>query len=336
MRKIILTRKNFIALCVFFGVAAIFISYLNVSVLAMNTEKSALSEQYRVKIGMLNNECKPDNLPYLVAEKKGYFKSENIIVDKAESMSGIAFGDSGAYQDFYDILVTGRAQFYFMQATQPDKYKAFIANVNTINKPDYSILVKKGSDIKNISDLREKKVGLQRSSGKARFVLMDMILEKKGFNPKDFHVQDADTEDLRKGNVDALYIREPQLSLAIQNGDLEKIDDAMIVKYIMDPWPQGFYSLSGRFIEKHGDLARGVVNSLSRAVDFIQENPDEARKILQECVADEYRVENSAIRIFEYWNVSDFNKDAIQKQIDLYHDKSLIPSSFPVDDIILN
>lgn len=296
-------------------------------------EAGSIIASNEIKLGMLNSKCKPDNLPYLVAKENNYFS--DVKINEVEIDGNIKFGDARAYSDKYDVLVTGRAQLYYMEATQPSAFKVFIANVNTLEKPDYAVLVKNNSGVKDISQLKNKNIGLERTSGKAKYVLMGMVLEKLGLNPTDFKITEATIDDLRDGRVDALYVREPQLSLAIASGEYKSVLDAPIVNYIMSPWPQGFYAVSSAFVKNNPQSANTVIQSLNKAVDFIEENPQRSKEILSKCIAENYAVNGVDSKPFEYWKVEEFDKEAIQKQINLYHEKQLIPKTFSIGDFIL-
>lgn len=297
---------------------------------------SAIGKEQMVRLGLLNSACKPDNLPYLVAQENGYFDEAGVkvVVEQKNKFANEPWGDASNYASAYDIIVAGRAELYYIEATTPQTWKLFLGNVNTLEKTDYAILAKKDSSIENLASLKGGTIGLEHESGHAKFVLIDMLLEKFNLQPKDFKITKASLEDLKKGDVDALYVREPQLSLALQEGVYKIILDAPIVNYIMNPWPQGYYAVSASFLTAHQELAKKVIAALDRAVDFIQTNSKEANAVLKACTQSVYGVA-VPVRQFEYWKLENFDNEAIQKQINLYHEKQLIPRVFNVQDIVL-
>lgn len=329
--------KKLFGIVLLFSIITIGLYIYNVSAVdnkSSNLSSGINSDNKKIRIGLLNSKCKPDNLPYLVAQKNGYFDGIDI-EEISSSDTKVAWGDAISYADKYDVIVTGRAQLYFMEATNSQMWKVFIANVNTQDKNDYAILVRNGPEITDFVSLKGKTIGVERSSGVAKFVLIKMIINKLGLSSDNFNIIDASVDDLHNKNVDALYIREPQLSLALNSREYKIVLDAPIVKYIMDPWPQGFYAVSADFSKENNDVKEKMISALNKAVDFIKTNSKEANSILSECSSVTYGVSGVNFREFEYWKLGEFDNDAITKQISLYHEKELIPKSFPANDIIL-
>lgn len=286
-----------------------------------------------VRLGLYNTPCKPDNLPYIVAKDKGYFEGVNISETYSNYQRKQEFLDENLEKNF-DLLVAGRAEVYYLEATLPNKWDVFTAVVDTEDQSSYAILTKKGFEGSGLNSLKGKSIGLMGSSGKARFVLMNLILEKQGLNPKDFTIKDASVEDFESDRVDALYIREPQLAVALSQDKYKIIADNPVTKNIMSPWPMGFSAVSSKFSKKNPEETSKIINAWYKGVDFIKNNPEETKKYQTNCLESNYQVKGQTVRPAEFWKTNDFDKSVIQKQIDLYLEKGLIPQRIKVEDII--
>lgn len=286
-----------------------------------------------IRVGLYNTACKPDNLPYIVAKDKGYFEGIDISETFSDYQNKPEFYDENLDKNF-DFLVAGRAEVYYLESILPGKWNAFTGVIDTKDQSSYAVITKKEFTGTGLGSLKGKTIGLMGSSGKARTVLMNLILEKQGLDPKDFIMKDASVEDLESGKVDALYLREPQLAIALSQDKYKVLVDNPVTANIMSPWPMGFSAVSSDFSKENPELTSKAISAWYRGIDFIRSNPKEAEEYQAKCLEKNYQIKDRTVRPAEYWKAEDFDKSVIQKQIDLYLKKGLISNQIKAEDII--
>ena len=278
------------------------------------------------RIALVNSPCKPDNAPAYLAE------SGALVATPLEEAAFASGTDASVLINDFDVAVVGRAYFYAVNAERPGDLVAFAASVNDKARPDYAVIVQKSSPVKDWRSLSGKVLGLEPASGYAKNVLSRILLEKRGLSSA-VKVRQANVEELGKG-VDALYLREPQLALALASGKYREIDTNMLVNGILDPWPQAYYVVTKRFLEKDPQAARTAVRAALEGVSKAQSGSI-AAAALSRCAEVEYG-SGLPIQPSRYWGPDDFDFAAIQKQVDLYVETGLVSKTFDARTILLS
>jgi len=284
------------------------------------------SEKAPVRICLQQVKCNPGNLPLYVAIENGYFEKENIHIQ-----INLSYIDDNVTN--FDVILLGRNVLYSWP-DQPGVLFAFTANYFDESNPTYAIIVQKDSEIKSLDQLKFKKIGLESGSGGARLVLMRIILERNGLDPNDSEINFfSSIEELENGTIDALYIREPEKSLALSKGNFEILVDEPVGRFVWTPWPMSYSAFSSEFLKERPNEAKKLVTVWDNAIDFIRKNPDEAGKLLEKCAQEEYGI-GLKISQFKQWKLGEMDRTFIQKQIDLYHEKGILGDDIDVDDIL--
>lgn len=294
-------------------------------------DKLNLQKPETVRVGLLLSDCNPNYLPFLVASKQGFLDKEG--VKFTTPMAKGDYANASSLASKFDIIILGRAQQYTMTASYPGEFSAFLINYLETSKPNYAILVKKESSLTSITQLKGKIIGLENNSGKARNVLIKAILKKNGIDPESISIKDASILDLEDGKVDALYIREPQLSLALSKGTSRILVNEPVANYVMNPWPMSFSSLSKKFLTEKPALAKSAISSFEQATELIRNNPQKAGEILTECMQEKYGVKANVKQV-NHWRVDEADRTLLQRQMDFYYENSLIPKRINVNDVL--
>ena len=129
-----------------------------------------------VRIGLMLSECNPGYLPFYIASDNGYFEQENLksIIVKAKDVADA------------DVTIGGRARYYIYESRTPNHLSIFATTYLNTTNTNYAILVRTDSEATDLKDLAGKSIGLEPTSGMARFFLMRTILEKSGLDPSKF------------------------------------------------------------------------------------------------------------------------------------------------------
>ncbi len=227
-----------------------------------------------------------DALPYFVAIEDKLFEKAGIEVVSQKFTSPTALVDAyvsnqievGPYGTAPGIALAAEAQ-------NPGTLKLFgfsggIADTDYVNS---SLLVKKGSAIQKIADLKGKKIG--HIPGIQWRTNTKYILRNAGIDPdKDVVLAElalnVQIPAVVSGAVDALVAIEPIGSIAIAAGDVQPIVVNVGAKYVTNPWFGGGAVMTTKFIKERPEVARKVMLVLRDATDRIQANFDKYRPLL--------------------------------------------------------
>lgn len=140
-----------------------------------------------------------------------------------------------------------------------------------------AILVRDGSPLRSLADLKGKKVAVTKAAG-AHYLLI-AALAKAGLKFSDIQPAYLTPADGRaafeNGKVDAWVIWEPFLSAAQRQLPTRTLEGSQgLASY------QRYYLTSSRFAAKHPEVLQTVYSELARAGDWLRANPAEAARIL--------------------------------------------------------
>ena len=139
------------------------------------------------------------------------------------------------------------------------------------------ILVRDGSPLRNLADLKGKKVAVAKAAG-AHYLLI-AALAKAGLKFSDIQPAYLTPADGRaafeNGKVDAWVIWEPFLSAAQRQLPTRTLEGSQgLASY------QRYYLTSSRFAAAHPQVLQTVYHELAEAGDWLRANPAEAARIL--------------------------------------------------------
>jgi len=140
-----------------------------------------------------------------------------------------------------------------------------------------AILVKAGSSLKTVADLKGKKVGFAKAAG-AHYLLI-AALEKAGLTLKDIEPAYLTPADGRaafeKGAIDAWVVWDPFLSAAQRQSAVRVLADGTgIASY------QRYYLAATRFAQARPDVLNVVYAELHKAGQWVKQQPKDAAALL--------------------------------------------------------
>ena len=230
--------------------------------------------------------CRPNNMvsAYLyIAESQRYFEDEGITA-KYETVSNVKL--------CYDLLTSGKVDItngaegpltYFITQNPPFKIIAKI-----ISNPDTGIYARRDSGIKDISDLKGKRIGYL--PGTISAFLLFRLMEKYNWQKSDLRLtplQPAAMPLALTGNIiDAFLMWEPWGTHAVtqlgSNGVFFKTDNLYVSNTQI--------VANNNLIENNPDLVRKIIKVYKRAEEFLNKTKEEAIKILSEKISYPYEV----------------------------------------------
>jgi NitT/TauT family transport system substrate-binding protein len=145
-----------------------------------------------------------------------------------------------------------------------------------------ALMVRKGSDIRDVEDLAGKSVAVNTLNNIAE-VVVKASLEKAGVDPDQVKLREIDFPEmgaaLAKGDVDAAFLIEPFVTTARSEGD--RIIDYSYVT--TEPNLQvGAYAVSKKFAAENPDAVKRYRAAVGATATYLMAHQDEFRTFLSE------------------------------------------------------
>ena len=278
------------------------------------------------------------SLPYFVARDRGFFKDNGIETEMVRLIGGPP-NVAGLITDQIDasaVLVTIEG----MNANLKKPGVAMYISINAQNA-QYQMeqfVVRKGVQANSLADLKGKKI--MSAPGPANVTMAKAVLAAVGLKEGDYTLDQLDMGQhinaMTAGTFDAGYTLEPNASVMRKNGVASTIEAGVIAKYILgDPkafaWVAGGV-LSSDFIKNRPDVAKRFAAAWSKAIDFINANPNEARKQLAKNTFTPDAVVDT-VPLVKFTNIKDLtakDKADFQKFIDFSTSSGTLPEKVDV------
>ena len=243
----------------------------------------AMAAKDVVKIGYLRIVF---SFPTFVAQEKGFFAEEGLKVELIPFNSGTAIIDAllaGRIDANCGSSITGH---WFAAQTAPDRFKIFQLGGTTSSKADntFVVVVKKDSPIKDLKDLKGKKVG--HFPGPTSMELARAVIRTQ-INPEDVIFTQVPppnmVQALAAGQIDAFFTPEPMGIMAVSKGVGRYLIKAPLTLLKLKRGVPGMaFSFSAKFLKERPEQAKKVKAALDKGVDYIRGHEQEARPYLVE------------------------------------------------------
>jgi ABC-type nitrate/sulfonate/bicarbonate transport system substrate-binding protein len=236
-----------------------------------------------VKIGYLRIIM---SFPTFVAQEKDFFVEQGLQVELIPFNSGTAI---------IDALVAGRIDancgsamtgHWFAAQTAPDRFKIFLVYGTTSRKEDNSfvVMVKKDSPLKDLKDLKGKKVGTYPG---ATSVALARAVIRTQIDPEEVVFTEVPPPNLipalAAGQIDAFFAPEPSGMLAVSQGMGQYlIKSPLTLLKLKGGFPGMAFSFSAKFLQDRPEQAKKVKAAIDKAVSYIRGHEQEARPYLVE------------------------------------------------------
>ena len=225
--------------------------------------------------------------PALVARAKGHF--EERFKDKAAIEWNIFNSGPEAIEALFagaiDILYVGPNPAANGFVRSEGKALRVIAGVAGGGS---AFVVRENSEIKQFEDIRGHRVATPQTGNSQDVALRHLLKEKnilprtQGGNVEIFNIASGDQITvLAKGDVDAIWTVEPWVSrLENEAGGKVLFDEKEL-------WPDGKYATTilvvrKKFMEEHPDLVKKWVRGHIEIIDWMNQNPAEAKQFFNE------------------------------------------------------
>lgn len=252
--------------------------------------------------------------PMFIAQQKGYFEEAGIDMDIQ------VIEDESTYAA---LITTGNIQFL---ATAQDPNIKMYANgaasryVLAMDASCGADGLVTTADVATLDDLAGKTLALDKSASSYYFFLT-ALENGSSLTEDDINVIDmGDTTEaglaFMSGSVDAAIMWEPELSEALESveGAHAVVTSADYPETIMDS-----LVVNTAYAEAHPEIVEAVAEAWYKAVDFMNENPDEAYALMasgfEEVTAEDVAADKEGLEFFGREENARLNDDATERSI---------------------
>jgi NitT/TauT family transport system substrate-binding protein len=278
------------------------------------------------------------SLPYFVATERGFFTEQGLAPEMVRLIGGppnVAAMISNQIEAAA-VLVTIEG----MNANLLKPGVAMYIGVHSQNKTYQmeQFVARKGYAAEQLKDLKGARI--MSAPGPANLVAAKAILAKVGLNEGDYTIDQLDmgqhVNAMTAGTFDAGYTLEPQASTMRKLGVARTLEAGVIAKYILgdengDAFAAGC-AITGDFIKNRPDVARRFAAVWKKAVAFVNENPQEARKYLAKNTLTPEDVVDTVpmVHYFMAGELTDRHKAEFQKFIDFATAAGTLPQKVDI------
>jgi NitT/TauT family transport system substrate-binding protein len=278
------------------------------------------------------------DLPFYAAIEKGYFADQKLNIEiiqtkeSSEALNALLAGkvDIIAPISFSALLAA--------EIKSPGEFKLFLPGGESDKIIGSYLLIKKDSTIKEIKELKGKKIGTY--TGATQLLYLKLFLKEVGFDPdKDITIiqvaPELQAQALEANQYDALFTIEPYSTIAIQKLFAKVLIENPRVKYIVNPFISGSAAVSSKFVKENPKILKKIYKALAQGLDFIRTNETGAREILPKYTPLDASLAQKA-GLIEWYKVDEpVNYGAIQKISDLLYENKILSSRIEVRNMFL-
>jgi NitT/TauT family transport system substrate-binding protein len=272
-----------------------------------------------VKVGYLRIVM---SLPTYVAQEKGLFSQEGLKVELIPFDSGTAIIDALVAGRIDCIGSTSTTGLWFAAQTAPDRFKIFLLYGTTSMKEDnaFSVVVKKGSTLKGLKDLKGKKVGTY--PGASSVALARAVIRTQIDPATVIFTEIAPPnmlQTLAAGQIDAFFAPEPSGMIAVAQGvGRYLMKGPLVLLKLKRGIPGAAFAFAAKLLRQRPEQATKLKACLDKAVDYIRANEKEVRPYLVKYTGLPEAVAMSIS--FDQWiKLDEFDKRAGQEYFDLLY-----------------
>ncbi|MFC5699652.1 aliphatic sulfonate ABC transporter substrate-binding protein [Cohnella faecalis] len=215
--------------------------------------------------------------PILIAKEKGWFEEEF-----AKYGAKVNYQALQSSSQFLEGIVSGRLDFarigYIGTITGQAANIPFVTLSEGSDGAGDGIIVQKDSKVKSIKDLKGKKVAV--SKGSSSWGLLLRALEKEGLKVSDIQLINLQPDEaqgaFQSGQVDAWGIWEPFRSNQVNNQGATVIANSQLI----GAYTPGYNIARKAFADEHPELVVAYLKAYERALQWENQNFDEAVKLL--------------------------------------------------------
>lgn len=221
-------------------------------------EKDVSPAEKTINIGVMPD---VESIPFIIAEKNGYFEKEGVKVN-IEHFKSAKDRDSALQSGKLDGVITDILAVVFANEG------GFDLKIIAKNDGNIELLAGKDSNINSINDLKERSIGL--STNTIMEYSTDKMLEASQLSPDDVKkiaIPKLPTrlEMLQNGKIDAAILPEPLAGLAVKNGAKVLISTDQLAN------KAGAIAFTSKSLHENPQEIKAVFRAYNDGVEYLQE-----------------------------------------------------------------
>lgn len=262
---------------------------------------------------------------FFVAQERGFFANQGIQVE------AVKFETSN---QGLEALVAGRVDAsaplaleaaLTLEANTPGQFQIIEMTAATAQTKVHRIEVKPTSPIKELADLRGKKVGT--FPGSQMVVFLKLILSRYFDADKELQIiqlpPPLQAQALETGQVDAVFCLEPTCTQLESRGLGRPISINPLYEFIQQPFPTAASVVSSRLAAERPELVAKIDAALRLSHDYLKKNPNEAALTIPKFAPVDAALA-PRIALYDYWDLDAIDRNAVQRLADFYAEKGIL------------
>lgn len=293
------------------------------------------NKEENVKIGVLSPII--PTLPHWVAMEKGFYVEENLNVFEYPNNSSKVLVEFLQNNDLDFLTGVSTTDVINAFADKSNPLKAKIISHATIKsqEPFEGLLVPRGSTIVNLKHLENKTIAVY--PGGTAEATLKVFLSNKGIDISTIKFKEVPPplhlDVLRSGDVDCSFTYEPMRTFCLEGEKTREIYSSIYASFY-DPVAIGVTVISDKLIVEKPELKIKLLKVWDKSIDFINNNPSEARSILMKYLKlDDFTAKNSSWVYLTKSN--EINEEILKNTIETYKKIGVIHQSFEFDNSII-
>lgn len=318
--------------CTLTYVVKILLALLGAGVVALLLSACGKSEQDKTTLRVAYLPILADVI-FFTAIEKNYFQDEGIEIEAIRVGSANQAIDAIATKRADAAIMLGFTTLITVGQKEPGLFKITQSAYETEKYYTSRILVPKASTVKNISELKGKKIATY--SGLTQRMNLELVLEKFMDPQKDIEIiqveQNLQVPGLIAGNYDALFTIDPYATAALVNGEATSLLENPRFKHILQPFPTAANIISVVTISNNSEAVKKFNRAMDRAQEWVKGNAKEAALLATNPKYTSMSPEVAAnAGTYEWRSIGEQDVDAVQKLAELMHKYKLIPKTVDV------
>lgn len=277
-----------------------------------------------------------NNLAFFVAQEKGFFVKRGIEIVPEKIISANDAANAVVKGTIIGDATVPLNVVLNIEENEPGLLKIFMVKTTSREKWSDYLLVKNGSIITTIEQLKGKKIG--GYPGTAQQTLIKLIL-KKFMDEKDIITVELapniQLQALDTGQVDAILTYDELAITALQNNIAQVLEENPLGKYVMSPLYGFPYVLSAKFVQENPKASKAIIEAMNEASDFIKSNEAESRQIMAKWGGTKTEIVNS-VNLWEQTKAENIDKDAMQKLADIFYENGVTKKKIETAKLIIS
>lgn len=282
------------------------------------------------------------SLPLFIAQEKGFFTDKGLDVELKKFQDGLKINDAvlakkidGGGLTAIDIVLSAQSRI----GGENEKIIAM-----KIEKEDQAILELisgESTDIDSIEDLEGKTIGYFPATPPVK-LWTEEILKNQGVNIDKVDLVPSSASviltALESGQFDAISTISPLTTAAKTQGvgrSLNEDQGLIAISFGIKPFPQSAIILSSDFQNKQKVNSNKVISAIDKAIDFIRQNPDESKEVLEKYLSEQQKSLIPHIKIDNYWKSSEIQAKKLEDYMNFLLGRNILSRGFELDKIII-